>query len=130
MKRIALASLLLLGLASPASAQLDRRLIVPYQGPFPGRAILVFTPADHARLTVALEGTRYHAAFRRAKVSARLDDGAVPGLVPVILGPSEAHRLRCDLDDGRKVAEMDERLTWVLHETVRLAWNPHRRHRR
>lgn len=121
--RIPLGLILLLALATPASAQLDRRLIVPYQGPFPGKAILVFNGADHARLTRALEGTPYHGAFRRAKVAKHLSDGAVPGLVPVVIEPCDADRLWRELDRGRLVGAAEGRLRNVLHATVQLAWS-------
>lgn len=115
-------ALLLLVLSRPAHAQLDRRLILPYSGPFPGHAILVFNVADHARLTAALRGTPYHVAFRRARPARYLSDGAVPGLVPVVLGPEDADRLWEDLDAGRPAGTANGRLRDVLHMTVRLAW--------
>ena len=86
-------------------------------------AIFVFTPADHVRLAHALRGTPYHAAFRRAKVAKVLSDGAVPGLVPVVIRPRDADRLWRELDWGRPVGRVDGHLRDVLHATVLLGWS-------
>lgn len=51
-----------------------------------------------------------------------LKDGAVPGLVPVILEPGFADRLRLDLGLGLAIGDVDGRLRGVLDATLRRAW--------
>lgn len=123
MKRIAaILALILLATAARADLVTERRVVHLDPGPFPGKCVLVFTPADHELLTAALRGTPYHAAFRRAKVAKVLGDGAVPGLIPVILEPADADRLRRELDRGNAIGAANGRLRDVLYATAHLAW--------
>jgi hypothetical protein len=126
--------LILLALGSIARADGPRDLLPPEVAPvypYPPRhypphwpnAVFVFTPADRARLEHALRGTPYHAAFRRAKVAKHLSDGAVPGLVPVVIKPRDADRLWRELDWGRPVGLVDGHLRDVLHATVLVGWS-------
>lgn len=123
MRRLAaILALVLLAAAARADLITERRVVRLDPGPFPGKCVLVFAPADHGLLTAALRGTPYHAAFRRARVAGVLRDGAVPGLVPVILEPADADRLRVELDRGNAIGTMDDRLRDVLYATASRAW--------
>jgi len=116
--------LILAILAGPAAAQpADPADLPDRPALFYPDAVFVFTPADHARLTHAMRGTPYYAAFRRAKVVRVLSDGAVPGLIPVVMRPRDADRLWREFDRGRPVGRVDGHLRDVLHMTVQLGWS-------